>query len=284
MDGLTLFPPAKLNLNLFLLGRRTDGFHELDTLMIRTNLCDRLDLSVSDKPGIRFTCSDASLPVNADNLVVKAAMLFMEHAKITSTGASIHLEKNIPSGGGLGGGSSDAAFTLSGLNTLFSHPLEYNGLSSLAAQLGSDVPFFLGSPAARCTGRGEIIAPLSHESLPRRAILINPGFGIPTAWAYKTYAALPPERKKGEVSGTFPWGEMRNDLEPPVFDKYLLLPEIKEWLANQPGVTASMMSGSGSTMFGILEENANFEKLSLVFREKFGHNAFIADVRLGDSQ
>ncbi|MEZ5405783.1 MAG: 4-(cytidine 5'-diphospho)-2-C-methyl-D-erythritol kinase [Verrucomicrobiia bacterium] len=280
MPQLELFPPAKINLFLYLLGKRSDGFHEIDTLMIRTSLKDRLLIeAISTHPNLQFLCSDPNLPISADNLVVKAANLFREHTGVTD-GLKIVLEKKIPSGGGLGGGSSDAAYTLKGLNELFQSPLSPEKLLALASQLGSDVPFFLGEPVARCQGRGERLSPLFHwEDLPRRAVLINPGFGVPTGWAYQTYQTY--SLKKGDVEGKFSWGEMRNDLEPAVFSKYLLLPEIKTWLKSQPGIFASMMSGSGATMFGLLEKNCDFLKLKLEFQKKFGNAAFIAEVVLG---
>ncbi|MBX7157281.1 MAG: 4-(cytidine 5'-diphospho)-2-C-methyl-D-erythritol kinase [Verrucomicrobiae bacterium] len=280
MSKLELFPPAKINLFLYLLGKRSDGFHEIDTLMICTTLKDRLLIeTTSTSHDLEFLCSDPNLPINADNLVVKAANLFREHTGIADS-IKIVLEKKIPSGGGLGGGSSDAAYTLKGLNELFQSPLSLEKLLALATQLGSDVSFFLGEPVARCQGRGEKLSPLSHlEDLPRRAVLINPGFGVPTAWAYQTYHTH--SAKKGDAEGKFPWGEMRNDLEPAVFSKYFLLPEIKIWLKSQPGIFAAMMSGSGATMFGLLEKNCDFLKLKLEFQKKFGNAAFITEVNLG---
>ena len=266
---------------LYFLGQRPDGFHEIDTLMIRTSLCDRLTLeTTSDINSLQFHCSDANLPVDANNLVIKAVHLFRQVTGINE-GLKIFLEKKIPSGGGLGGGSSDAAFTLQGLNELF-HILSREKLLALAAQLGSDVPFFLGEPMARCQGRGEKLSPLSSlKDLPKRAVLINPGFGVPTAWAYQTYRQLSASEKKGEIEGKFPWGEMRNDLEPAVFKKYLLLPQIKTWLKHQKGVFAAIMSGSGSTLFGLLNEECNFSKLELEFKKEFGNAAFIIEVALG---
>ncbi len=280
MDARTLHPPAKLNLNLKLLGRRPDGFHEIDTLMIRTSLTDTLTVSVPDEGRFAFTCSDPALPAGADNLVVRAADAFAARTGLPRR-AVIHLEKAIPAGGGLGGGSADAALALHALNELHGRPLAPGALAEVAAGLGSDVPFFLGPHrAARCTGRGERITPFEHPALPSRAFVVNPGFGVPTAWAYKAYAALPPEARSGPVNAVFPWGDMRNDLEPAVFAKYLLLPEIKAWLAAQPGVAGAQMSGSGSTMFALLAPDADAEALERRFRERFGPAAFAREVRL----
>lgn len=280
MSQLELFPPAKINLFLFLLGKRPDGFHEIDTLMIRTSLQDRLFLEITDKnKSLQFQCSDPGLPIDGNNLVVKAVNLFREQTQMEN-GLKIFLEKKIPSGGGLGGGSSDAAYTLKGLNELFQNPISQEKLLTLAAQLGSDVPFFLGDSVARCQGRGEKLSSLPHlDDLPERAVLINPGFGVPTAWAYQTYQTY--SIKKGDVEGKFSWGEMRNDLEPTVFSKYLLLPEIKIWLKSQSGIFAAMMSGSGATMFGLMEKNCDFLKLKLEFQREFGNAAFITEVVLG---
>ncbi len=280
-DSLTLHPPAKINLVLRVVGRRPDGFHELETVMVRTTLCDTLEITRNDSPGITLSCSDPTLPTNSDNLVVKAVELFLSRHP-QPFGIRMHLEKKIPHGGGLGGGSSDAAYALDGINQLAGSPLDPAALQSMIAEIGSDTAFFLGPPAALCKGRGEILEPFDLAETPRRCVLINPGFGVNTAWAYKTYAALPPEKKTGEPCATYSWGEMRNDLEPPVFEKYLLLPEIKSWLRSQPGVCTAMMSGSGSTMFALLEETTDATALESAFRARFGTSAFFAEVRLAE--
>ncbi len=273
-------PPAKINLTLHIRGARPDGFHELDTIFIRTSLCDRLEVSRAEHGDVRLECPGSDLPTGPDNLVVRAAELFRQHAGLAG-GFDILLEKHIPAGGGLGGGSSDAGAALDALNDLCGNPLSAADLLALASRLGSDVPFFLGPPIARGTGRGEILETVGATGFPDRALLVNPGFAVPTPWAYAAYRAQPPEMKRGEVNATFPWGEMRNDLEPPVFAKYLLLPQIKSWLRDRPETIAAMMSGSGATMFALLKPGADAAALQLDLRSAFGHACWSREVRLG---
>jgi 4-diphosphocytidyl-2-C-methyl-D-erythritol kinase len=277
MDRTERHPAAKINLTLHIMGVRPDGFHELDTVFARTSLCDRMEVRRTAHGGIRLDCPGSDLPTGPDNLVVRAAELFRQRAAIADA-FDIRLEKHIPAGGGLGGGSSDAASTLDALNELCGRPLAPADLLGLAAQLGSDVAFFLGPAVARGTGRGEILSPVDAAGLPERALLVNPGFGVPTPWAYAAYRALPPDNKRGEVNATFPWGEMRNDLEPPVFEKYLLLPRLKAWLRDRPETTAAMMSGSGATM---LAPGADARALQLDLGSTFGHACWSREVRLG---
>src|SRR6202521_4124506 len=183
---MQLYAPAKINLSFEIKGRRGDGFHEIATLMAPISLSDRLTIERGKTTGgIQFSCDDASLSNGEENLVVQAARLFLKATKI-GAGVEIALEKKIPHGAGLGGGSSDAATTLLGLNELFETRLERKAFIDLAAQLGSDVPFFiLGSPAL-CRGRGEIVEP---ARLPARfnLLLVKPGFGVPTPWAYQRW-------------------------------------------------------------------------------------------------
>lgn len=280
MNRTERHPPAKINLTLHIKGARPDGFHELDTIFIRTSLRDRLGVARASHRDLRLECPGSDLPTGPDNLVVRAAELFRKRTGIRD-GFDVRLEKHIPAGGGLGGGSADAAATLDALNELCGHPLPPDDLLALASQLGSDIPFFLGPPAARGTGRGEILTPVEAAGLPDRALLVNPGFGVPTPWAYAAYRALPPESKRGEINATFPWGEMRNDLEPAVFGKYLLLPRVKTWLRDRPETTAAMMSGSGATMFALLAPAADAATLQLDLRSTFGHACWSHEVRLG---
>ncbi|MGZ4966365.1 MAG: 4-(cytidine 5'-diphospho)-2-C-methyl-D-erythritol kinase, partial [Chthoniobacterales bacterium] len=178
-NSMELHAPAKINLSFKILGRRDDGFHEIETLMAPVSLFDRL-IIVRGEPDekVEFVCDDASLPSNADNLVVQAAELFLRSTN-TRTGLRIELQKNIPHGAGLGGGSSDAASVLLGLNELLATRLDEKKLAELAAEIGSDVPFFIYRSAAMCRGRGELVTP---TSLPRKLslLLLKPGFGVPT--------------------------------------------------------------------------------------------------------
>lgn len=280
---ITITAPAKINLSLRILGKRPDGFHELETLMAPIQLADTLEISHGAGKGVTLICNDPDLPSGSDNLCVKAVEAFRVATGLDH-GIAITLLKKIPHGAGLGGGSSDAAAVLKGLNELFDHPLVHEELEQLAASLGSDVPFFLGNGPAWCRGRGEIIEHLKDAgAFPgRRILLIKPPFPVPTAWAYKQYAELAGTPSKlieepAQFLGNIP---IINDLERPVFEKYLLLPVLKSWLRDQSGVESAFMTGSGSTMVAILvpetasEEIANLKQGIL---SKYGETMWITE-------
>lgn len=267
-NSVQLSAPAKINLSLEVIGKRPDGFHDIETLMVPISLADSLTIDREDGEGVVFTCSDASLPAGDDNLVVRAAKLFFERTKL-GAGARIHLEKRVPHGAGLGGGSSDAATTLIGLNELFATKLETPVLSSMAAELGSDIPFFVYRSAAMCRGRGEIVEPVRFEHrLP--LLLAKPEFGVPTPWAYKRWAAsteIPDAPYEAQI---FPWGKLVNSLERPVFEKYIFLAELKRWLLAQAEVAGALMSGSGSTTLAILRDESQADALAGKLKTEFG--------------
>jgi len=262
------FAPAKINLYLHILGRRPDGFHELETLMAPISLGDTLDIDLIPS-GIEFSCSDPALSDAQDNLATKAARLFLSEFKL-STGVRIHLEKAVPVGAGLGGGSSDAAAVLLALRQLTGTKCEDAKLAELAAQLGSDIPFFIYNRPAICKGRGEIIEPMKlREEL--QGLLVHPGFGVSTPWAYKTYAQNP---TKGELGVNFCDFTLRNDLELPAFGKYPWLPTVKNWFREQPEVVDSLMSGSGSSVFALTETPNTVTALRERFLTEFGSTLF----------
>jgi len=281
--------PGKVNLLLNILGKRPDGFHELETVMQPVNLCDRLTF---ERRGgaVELSCSDAALPVDSRNLVHRAATGFLQTAKI-SDGVRIHLEKKIPLAAGLGGGSGNAATTLLALNKLFGQPLSAAKLSELAASLGSDVPFFLQDQPALATGRGEKIQPLDFFPALRDKVflLIHPGFGIATAWAYENLARFPAalNGKKSRAQKLISLlktndlkmaaKEFYNSLEAPALEKYPVLALFQEFLRAH-GALAALMSGSGSTTFAIAENVAVAESLAEKFRSQFGQNCWTAVV------
>jgi 4-diphosphocytidyl-2-C-methyl-D-erythritol kinase len=253
VDVIELRAPAKINLSFRILGRREDGFHEIETLMAPVSVFDRLTIERAD--ALSFSCDDPSLPSGDDNLVVRAAKLFID-ATNAAPAAHIHLEKRIPHGAGLGGGSSDAAATLLGLNRLFDANLPREALAQLGAEIGSDVPFFIFESAAQCAGRGELVAPTAlGEKF--RLLLLKPAFGVPTPWAYSRW------KDARELPGTsyaaqeFAGLTFVNDLERPVFEKHLVLAEMKMWLLEQSEVGAALLSGSGSTVFAALRDGAD---------------------------
>ena len=249
---IELLAPAKVNLSLRVLGKRPDGFHDLESLVCPISLFDRLEVDHQAEEGIAFTCDDATLPAGDDNLAVRAARLFCESCGLQPN-LRVHLAKQIPHGAGLGGGSSDAASVLLGLDALFETRLPTAALAAMAADLGSDVPLFIYRSASLIRGRGELVEPVAGlPELP--LLLLKPPFGVPTPWAYKNWAAareLPGVRYAAQE---FPWGALVNDLERPVFEKYLFLAGLKQWLLEQPEVAGALMSGSGSTVFALLRE------------------------------
>ncbi len=281
--------PCKVNLLLNILGHRPDGFHELETVMHPVSVCDRLTFERGGR-GVELSCSDANLPVDSKNLVHRAATAFRAAAKIAN-GVRIRLEKRIPLAAGLGGGSGNAAATLLGLNECFGNPLAAPVLETLAAALGSDVPFFLHQRPALATGRGEKIQPLENfPALGGKAwLLIHPGFGISTPWAYRNLAHFPealngkPGRAQKLVSllqhGELPAaaGEVYNSLEAPAFDKFPVLALYQEFLRAH-GALAARMSGSGSATFAIVESVAAGEALVEKFKARFGANCWTAVV------
>lgn len=260
--------PAKINLNLRVLGKRPDGFHALETLMIPISLHDSLTVQKATT-GITLTCSDPSLPCDAGNLAYKAAALFFEHFKIRD-GVHLHLEKRTPHGAGLGGGSSDAATVLRALRTTFNVNASDEELAGLASKLGSDVPFFVYLKPAWCKGRGEIIEPTELQD-DYFGLLVHPGFGVPTPWAYQTYAKSPQTGTPGKsTSDTV----LQNDLEPPVFTKYHWISTVKQWFQQQPEVFDALMSGSGSSVFALTHQRDGIESLQERFRSEYGANIF----------
>jgi 4-diphosphocytidyl-2-C-methyl-D-erythritol kinase len=271
---MQLFAPAKINLSFRILRQREDGFHEIETLMAPISLEDELTIEPNESGnGLEFSSDDPSLSSGNDNLVVRAARSFFAEIN-EEPRVQIALQKKIPHGAGLGGGSSDAASTLLGLNQFHGGRVAPARLTNLAAALGSDVPFFLVRSAARCRGRGELVERV--EPLPPLPLLLlKPEFGVPTPWAYSRWndsRELPgidyAVQKVGELV-------LENDLERPVFEKYLFLARMKGWLRAQPEVVAALLSGSGSTMFAVLREAAAADELANRARENLDQTLWI---------
>ena len=281
--------PCKVNLILNILGKRADGFHELETVMQPVNICDGMSFERAGS-SLQLTCSNPELPTDSKNLVHRAATSFLAAAKI-SDGVKIHLQKNLPLAGGIGGGSANAAMTLSALNELFGSPLPLEKLHELAAALGSDVPFFLYDQPALATGRGEKVWTLENFfALKGKAFfLVHPGFGISTPWSYQNLARFPValNGQKGRAqklvlllqAGDLKTAsaEIYNSLEAPAFDKFPVLPLYKEFLYEN-GALVALMSGSGSTTFAIAENLAAADALAEKFKSQFGDKGWTAVV------
>ena len=278
---LRLAAPAKINLSLRILRRREDGFHELATRMVPLELCDHLTLTtITDAPAgtVRFTCGTPGVPDDESNLAVRAVRA-LEALTGPLPAVALHLEKHIPHGAGLGGGSSDAAAVLRGLDALFHLGLDLPTLSTAAAAIGSDVPFFLHGTACDASGRGEILTPLSPPPPPLRLLLVKPPFGVPTPWAYQRWRdSLPvPGLPCDPVSAM---GEtFVNDLERPVFEKFPVLGHLKARLLASPGVAAALMSGSGSTVFAVLHPDAALPPLVDAVHDIIGTEVWIRESR-----
>jgi 4-diphosphocytidyl-2-C-methyl-D-erythritol kinase len=283
--SLVLQSHCKVNLLLNILRRREDGFHELETIILPVPLYDELRIELAGQ-GIELTCSDSRLSVDQDNLVHRAASIFLK--KIEADGVRIHLQKNLPLTAGIGAGSSNAAFTLRGLNELFNSPCSPDELQTMAASLGSDVPFFLQDNPALATGRGEQVKPLEPFAAlrGRGLLLIHPGFGVSTPWAYQALTAMPEayghagradsmlqSLQSGELAG------FENSLETPVFQKHPVLPILKNFLTEN-GALVALMSGSGSTTFAIIDDRPAAEALRAKYHEHFGQAGWSATVGL----
>lgn len=250
---MIVFPPAKINLGLHIVGKRKDGYHEIETCLIPVPLYDALEIIISDK--LTFHSSGIDIPgQDKDNLVLKAYSLLKKDFNDLPP-VSIHLHKVIPIGAGLGGGSSDAAFALKLMSNLFDLHLEDWFLEDYAAQLGSDCPFFIENTPKIVTGRGEILAPIDLDLSGKWLILINPNVHIGTKEAYEGVKPKQAEYALREIlSVCSVWKDrLTNDFEESIFQKYPKIRAIKEWLYGQGAFYASM-SGSGSTVFGLFDK------------------------------
>jgi 4-diphosphocytidyl-2-C-methyl-D-erythritol kinase len=255
---LTLESFAKVNRSLRVLGKRPDGYHEIDTIFQTVDLSDRMIFLEREDDELVLTIEGASLPVSEENLVLRAARALLARAGVTR-GADIHLSKKIPIGGGLGGGSSNAASALRALNDLWKLRLRKADLHSLAIEIGSDVPFFLLGGRARGTGRGEILQPLP-DGPEEWLVLVFPPFSLSTAMVYGALAApaltdlAGGTNLRGPDSGV---GTDQNDLERAAES---LRGELRRFRAalSDLGATSARLSGSGSTVFGLFgdEESA----------------------------
>ncbi|HBG92915.1 MAG: 4-(cytidine 5'-diphospho)-2-C-methyl-D-erythritol kinase [Nitrospirae bacterium GWF2_44_13] len=267
----TLKTPAKINWFLSVLGKREDGYHEILSLMQSISLYDHLTFEHSDRIEIK---TDADIPLE-ENLVYKAAVLLKEKLSV-SKGAVITLRKDIPVSAGLGGGSSDAAYALSGLNRLWELGLKDEELIKFGGMLGSDVPFFFKAPIAVVRGRGEIVAGL--EVVSRHIIVIvKPALGISSKWAYSEMSKLLPELTKRDNNIKLFCHAlerqdfksialmMKNDLELPVIREFQVIGEIKDRLLAM-GAEASLMSGSGPTVFGVFNSREKAEDAAEAMR------------------
>jgi len=293
---LVIEAPAKINLFLKVTGRRPDGYHFLETIMQKVSLCDEIELRAC-AAGVQLRCSGNEVPENRENLVYRAAALFLQATQGRrggpESGVDITLTKRIPVAAGLGGGSSDAAATLKGLNKLYECGCSAVELAEIGLQLGADVPFFLAdAPAALATGIGEILQPVE----PLRGysvLLVNPGFPVSTRWVYQTFALTKKENtsnlknsQEGVVepftlSGSLqvvPQGAVLfNDLETVTVSRYPEVGRLKKGLL-QNGAASALMSGSGPTVFGLFADRQSADACYTLFKRRFFHTYLVSPV------
>ena len=252
IEKLQKLAPAKVNLTLKVLGKREDGFHALESLMVPLDLADTLTFERADD--YNLLCDTPGVPLDESNLVTKAVRIFQQRTG-KRCGWKVTLEKKVPHGAGLGGGSSDAATALLALNELEDAGLGNDALAEMSATIGSDIPFFIYQQACLIEGRGERVTPVDIPELKGvKILLLKPRFGVDTPEAYQRWAGAQPLPGVNYSPQPMPWGEVVNDLEKPVFQKHRFLAEMKIWLLAQPEVSAAMMSGSGSTMMAFLKD------------------------------
>lgn len=263
---LTLQSPAKINLFLRILGKRSDGYHELASLFQAIDLCDTIEMCFANHD--RFTCTDPNLPLDSSNLVQKAIQLFRKKTGLSAP-LQVHLIKRIPKEAGLGGGSSNAATILWGLNQLQGNPASLQELISWASEVGSDVPFFLSEGTAYCTGRGEkirFLPPLPEQTL----WIVKPPRGLATKQIYETLQVRQLENRdpekilKGFLAGNYGY---INDLEIPAFSLWPGLSQIKQRLKDA-GFDQVIMTGSGSALYCIGPGKVSLESFPEFFLQK----------------
>ncbi len=294
MDSVTVFAPAKINLFLAVTGRRMDGYHDLVSVVAPLDFGDTLKFEPDREGAFSLASDDSELPCDDSNLVLKAARLFRERSGWAGGGRFV-LQKRIPMGAGLGGGSSDAVAALKALNTAAGRPLDDRRLAELSAEIGSDCPLFFISKPSVIRGRGERVDRLPEAAGSRLSgrslIVFKPAFAISTPWAYRTLTAaapgsyLPAESAEDRLRG---WVEtadapaealLFNSFESPAFFKFPALPALLGDLRARFGA-APLMSGSGSACFAFVPEDVSLGAWTATIREAWGQDAFVRKVRV----
>lgn len=259
------FPNAKINLGLNIVSQRNDGFHNLETIFYPINLKDGLEITNSNS-NEQYQLFQTGIKIDGDpssNIVIKALELVRNHSKVNIPNIDIHLLKKIPTGAGLGGGSSDAAFMLKLLNENYQIGLSNNELVELALQIGADCPFFLYNKPAFASGIGNLLEPIDLDLSGMYLLIVKPDVFISTKEAYSMVSPKSPTLSLKEIvtRPLYEWKElMKNDFEDPIFKKYPQICKIKQQLY-ELGATYASMSGSGSSLYGIFNKKPHFQKL-----------------------
>jgi 4-diphosphocytidyl-2-C-methyl-D-erythritol kinase len=262
---MIVFPNAKINIGLRITGKRSDGYHDIETIFYPVRLCDALEFVVPDEAISKDILKVTGIDTGSDtdnNLVIKALLRLRRDSSFPYL--KIHLHKAIPVGAGLGGGSSDAACMLNVLNRHFSLNIEKSVLKALALELGSDCPFFIDGIPSLGSGRGEILAPVKTALSGYYLVILNPGVQINTGEAYSNCHQVVPSSSLKEYieRPVTEWKRLiLNDFEDFAFKKYPVIGEIKDELYGS-GAIFSLMSGSGSSVYGIFQKKPELaEKL-----------------------
>lgn len=287
LPGQALCSHAKVNLYLRIVGKRPDGYHELETVMVPLDFGDQITFQPCAS-GITLACNNPNLPTDDTNLALRAAKRLVERCGV-KRGAKILLHKRMPLAAGLGGGSSNAATVLKGLNELWELNASPEILGELAAGMGSDINFFLATSAALCRGRGEQVTPLPCR-LSGAILLVNPGFGISTKWAYESWSRSERDRAKSATESGLTAAHpavsvltralaeddlagvsraLFNSLEVPSIGKFPVLNLIKDTM-RACGAAGALMSGSGATVFGLFTETKDAARAAEKVRAEFG--------------
>jgi 4-diphosphocytidyl-2-C-methyl-D-erythritol kinase len=293
VSSVVVFSPAKLNFFLAITGRRADGFHDLVSVVAPVRFGDTLRAEPAPAGEFVLTCEDPAVPRDGTNLVLRAARLFSETVGLP-WGARFILEKRIPMGAGLGGGSSNAVAALRALNELAGQPLDRDELLKLAVQLGSDCALFLQGVPVVMRGRGERVEPLAPAAgsrlSGRRVLIFKPSFGIATAWAYGRMVAgapesyLPPPEAEARLAAWLSHSEpaeklLFNNMEQPAFEKFVALPTLLERLRREFGLAVAM-SGSGSACFALLHDDVKIPQVIACISEAWGGHTFVMDTEI----
>lgn len=265
---------AKINLTLDITGKREDGYHTIDSVMQAVSLCDTVELHRSAAPGVRLSSDQERLPVNEKNTAYQAAALFLEHCGFSQAGVELRLHKVIPSRAGLGGGSADAAAVLRGLDALFETRLSPQELLRLAARVGADVPFCLVGGAARCTGIGEQVEPITPLPAETCILLCKPPAGVSTPRAYAQldqngYSRSPATPRMLAALENGDLRQIGRCLSNP-FDEAMKLMQVRQIRKAMlsAGACGAMMSGSGSAVYGLFEKEENARCCMMLLEER----------------
>jgi 4-diphosphocytidyl-2-C-methyl-D-erythritol kinase len=275
--------PAKINLRLRVVGKRKDGYHLVDTIMVPVSLYDEIEIIKARTPGkhLQVTCSHPWVPAGKNNLAYQAASLLLRETKIRDD-VRIHISKRIPVGAGLGGGSTDAAAVLLGLNRLLRLNYSLKKLERISLSLGADVPFFIKGVPARVQGVGERISPI--KKFPRIWLVIAyPGFSVSTAWVYRNLRLkLTKSRVNTSIISLLESPDkigrlLVNDLETVTASRYPKIALLKEKLT-RAGAAGVLMSGSGSSVFGVFNSRRRAKQALLRLKKEEESETFLVQV------